>query len=232
MCSNIVHFSNLSSLLSPLDLVTLLDRIHLAVASAFSDECVYLMERASERCLAVSGLVEYPEGKNWRDLSAVPEEREKLDSETRPPSFYAAKLATAALLLLSNISAVKVPKYPRSMLQLRVSLHSGSCLGGVTGLQNISLLQIPHYRLFGEAVEFARYLSATCLPLQIRVSSISHQLLSAETDFLFERCPDFPAPNGDTIESYWLLDKKGLDINLPSQEEALPLSECEDIFTF
>ena len=212
-------------------MVTLLDKIHLAVASAFSDECVYLMERASECCLAVAGLVEYPEGTNARKLSAVPEEREKIGSELNP-SFYAAKLATASLKLLSNTSAVKVPKYPRSLLQLRVSLHSGPCLGGVTGIQNISLLQIPHYRIFGAAVEFTRYLSSTSLPLQIRVSSVSHQLLSADTDFLFERCPDYTAPSGDTIESYWLLDKKGLGINLPSQMDALPLSECEAIFTF
>ena len=190
------------------------------------------MERVSERCLAVSGLVEFQEGNNRKQFPTVPEERGRNRSESNFPSFYAAKLATAALRLLSNISAVKVPKYPRYMLQLRVSLHSGACLGGVTGLQNISLLQIPHYRLFGEAIDFTRYLAATCLPLQIRVSSVSHQLLTDDTDFLFERCPDYPASNGHTIESYWLLDKKGLDINLPSQKEALSLSECEEIFTF
>ncbi|KAI6646692.1 Atrial natriuretic peptide receptor 1 [Oopsacas minuta] len=220
---DIINFSKLCSLLSPQDMITLLDKIHIAVASAFSDECIYIMERASERCLAVSGLVEVTDGGN---------NRKQRSPDTNVPSTHAARLATAALKLLSNITAVKVPKYPRSMLQLRVALHSGACHGGVVGLQNISLSQIPHYHIFGTAVDFTRYLSSTSLPLQIRVSSACHQLISSDTDFIFERCPDYAAPNGHNIESFWLLDKKGLDINLPSQFDALPLSECKDIFNF
>ena len=217
-----MNFSKLSSLLSPLDMITLLDKIHIAVASAFSDQSVYVMERTSERCLAVSGLVDYVEERSNKHKSA----------DANLPHLYAAKLATASLKLLSNMSAVKVPKYPRSMLQLRVALHSGASQGGVVGLQNISLLQIPHYHIFGPAIDFTRYLASTGLPLQIRISSACHQLLSSDRSFVFERCPDFTAPNGHAIESYWLLDQNGLDVNLPSQFDALPLTECQDIFIF
>ena len=226
MCSDIVNLSKLSTLLSPPDMVTLLDKIQLAVSSAFSDESVYVMERGVERCVVATGLVEYETEKRVSDSSSPLQ----LLSTGRSPSVYASRLATAALRLLSNISAVKIPKYPRSMLQLRVAVHSGPSQGGVVGLQSFSLLQTPRYQLFGPSLDFSRYLSSTSLPLQVRVSAAAHRLLSEQTEFVFERCPDYPAPNGASIESYWLLDKRGMDINLPSQMDALPLSECQEFF--
>lgn len=89
---------------------------------------------------------------------------------------------------------------------------------------------MPHYKLFGPTLSFARNLCSTGLSLQIRVSRQCHELLLKAGGFVFERCPDYKIKmNQKTVESYWLVEKAGLTLPLPSLEKALPLSEYEDV---
>ena len=155
------------------------------------------------------------------------------------PQHHASMLATASLKLMSYSTKVQVPG--RRQLQLRVSLHSGPCLAGVVGLQTRARTAcIPHYKLFGPTVSYTNSLCASGLALQIRVSKECRNLLVQSADgsigtkgantFRFERCPDYTGwSRGKPVESYWLVGKEGLAVKLPSLDNALSLSEYEDI---
>lgn len=154
-------------------------------------------------------------------------------ADHKSPSYYAGLLATATLNLMSLSSAIKIPSTAggRQQLQLRVAIHSGPCSAGVVNLQTTAgAIRIPHYKLFGPTVTTVRKLCTTSLALQIRVSKTCRDLLVQEGGFNFERCPDFMMwSSSKPIESYWLVGKEGEELKLPSLDEAVSLSEYEDI---
>lgn len=144
-------------------------------------------------------------------------------------SHFAGILASAVLNLMSTSSKINVPLDGRKQLQLRISMHSGPCLAGVQGLQtSMGSNRIPQFKIMGPAVTHASSLCLTGLALQIRVSKDCKELIARDGDFLFERCPDMSWANRKPIESYWLVGKKDLPLNLPSLDLAVPLSEYED----
>lgn len=120
---------------------------------------------------------------------------------------------------------------PTTQLQLRAAVHSGPCSAGVVDLTLTNRTShMPHFKLFGPTLAFARNLCSTGLSLQIRVSKQCHELLLKVGGFAFERCPDYKTRmNQKTVESYWLVERVGLALPLPSLEKALPLSEYEDV---
>ena len=151
----------------------------------------------------------------------------------KTPSFYASLLAAATLHLMCLSNAVKIPRArgKQRQLQLRVAMHSGPCSAGVVGLQTaVGSAHIPHYKLFGSTMTTTRRLCTTGLALQIRVSKPCHDLLVQAGGFKFERCPDFTTwKSSKSIESYWLVEKEGEDLALPSLDLAISLSDYEDI---
>lgn len=179
---------------------------------------------------------------------------------TQSPSHHASKLACSVLKLMYHSSKVHIPyvpvvqpqiatpttqlrtratptaqpevaAQPTAQLQLRAALHSGPCSAGVVGLMVTNgTSHMPHYKLFGPTLAFARNLCSTGLALQIRVSKQCHDLLMKAGGFAFERCPDYRTRMTQrTVESYWLVEKVGLALPLPGLENALPLSEYEDM---
>ena len=154
-----------------------------------------------------------------------------LSDMKKHPSYYASLLATASLSLMSQSSRVVVPSSKSKQLQLRIAMHSGSCSAGVLGLQtSAGPSRIPHYKLFGPTVKHTNNLSATGLALQIRVSKECRDLLGTAGGFRFERCPDYLLwARRKPIESYWLVGREGLSLKLPSLDQAVSLSEYEDI---
>ena len=65
------------------------------------------------------------------------------------------------------------------------------------------------------------------------MSKQCHDLLvkAAGGGFVFERCPDYKtrATSQRSVESYWLVERAGLNLPLPTLEKALALSEYDDV---
>lgn len=57
--SDIVGFSGLSAKLPPQQVVTIIDRLHTVIDEALADRDIFVMERTSDGCIAVSGLIEF-----------------------------------------------------------------------------------------------------------------------------------------------------------------------------
>lgn len=172
-----------------------------------------------------------PHASSKKDSPTKPKSDNGLQA-SRPPSYYAAVIATAALKLMSYSTQVQVPGSSENrQLQLRIALHSGPCSAGVVGLQtSAGTTRIPHYKLFGPTLKYTSNLCATGLSLQIRVSKQCRDLLHSAGGFNFERCPDYLMwSSRKPVESFWLVGKEGLALKLPSLDKALSLSEYGDI---
>jgi len=56
-CCDVVGFSSLVSDLPPHEVINLVDHIHAIIDDAFSDKRIFVMERSSDSCLAVCGII-------------------------------------------------------------------------------------------------------------------------------------------------------------------------------
>lgn len=189
------------------------------------------MERYSDGCIAVSGLVDQNPTSCPKSLSsASPPGSNTTISALDNPASYAGLIATGTLKLMSMSAAVKVCQESHQQLQLRVAVHSGSCSAGVVSLQTtVGTQRIPQYKLFGPVVNMTKKLCSSGLALQIRVSKPCWELLNKIGGYQFERCPDFMTWNGQKpIESYWLVGHDDYDCTLPTIDQAISLSEYED----
>ena len=193
--------------------------------SSYGSELDMEMDHAREpgsRCSLVP-----PSTKAFANISTKEREAESLST----PDLYAGILATAALQLMSASTRIEIPRLKNKQLQLRIALHSGPCSAGVLGLQTgAGVSRIPHYKLFGPSLKYVHSLCSTGLALQIRVSKQCQELLARTGMFKFERCPDYNMWSvKKPIESFWLVGKEGLDLRLPSLDNAILLTEYDDI---
>lgn len=255
LCSDVVGFSALTARLQPQQVVTIVDHLHAIIDEAYSTRDIFIMEQSSDGCTAVSGLAEIaPEEQSGttspvsmtdssygseldlneqttKTLKTVEKVPAPVSEMNKPASYYASLLATASLKLMSLSTRVVVPSSENKQLQLRIALHSGPCSAGVVGLPtSAGATCIPHYKLFGPTVKHTNNLCTSGLALQIRVSKQCRDLLVSAGGFRFERCPDYLMwARRKPIESYWLVGREELPLILPSLDQALSLSEYEDI---
>lgn len=210
------------------------------------DPDIFIMERTSDGCIAVSGLKNFEKKKqreiktpsSMTDSSYGSENinenlRDKpLEEVTKPSAAkYAEILATAALKLLSSSTKTSVPLPENQTLQLRIALHSGPCSAGVTGLQTTAgIARVPRYKLFGPTIRHLKTLCSSSLALQVRVSKECRDLLVDAGGYSFERCPDFTVvSNRKPLESYWLVARDQLPLVLPSLDDAMSLRDYDVI---
>ena len=216
-------FSTLTAKLKPQEVIRVIDHLHALFDEIYSSKEIFIMERNSDGCTAVSGLVEtLLEETRVRDgsLSSVDSsygsefnltdfetnkyysrtkksqlKSNQLDSEDlKTASYFATLLATSALNLMSSSSKIRIPLEEVSHLQLRIALHSGPCSAGILGLQaGLNSSRIPQFKVLGPSVIYTSNLCRTGLALQIRVSKQCKYLLEHSGDFIFERCPDYLA---------------------------------------
>ena len=250
--SDVVGFSSLVTRLKPQEVIRIVDHVHALVEEAYSSEEIFIMEKSSDGCIAVAGLVEtlkpertltsesmsslsladssYGSQNYLLDYDKDTKQKQGNDDPCKTASYFASLLATAVLNLMSASTKINVPIGGGRQLQLRVGLHSGPCLAGVQGLQtSTGSSGLPQFKLMGPTTKHVNSLCRTGLALQVRVSKQCKDLLTRDEAFIFERCPDYMASAGHkSIESYWLVGKSDLPLNLPSLDLAISLSEYED----
>ena len=124
---------------------------------------------------------------------------------------------------MSASTKIQIPRSENQQLQLQIALHAGPCSARVIGLQTASgISQIPHYKLFGPSLQYTHNLCMTGLDVQIQ---ISNELLTATGSFDFERSRLHHAVHQGT---YWLVDREGMDLKLPTLDYVLPCTDYDD----
>jgi len=134
---------------------------------------------------------------------------------------HAGEIATMSLDLLHCIKSFRIRHIPSQQLQLRVGIHSGSCVAGVVGLK------MPRYCLFGDTVNYASRMESSGLALRVHVSPECKKLLDQLGDYDLEDRGPVPMKGKGTINTYFLKGKVGFTKSLPDLIKAAGLADHE-----
>ena len=111
---------------------------------------------------------------------------------------HATEICTLALSLLEATHNLPITHLPGQQLCMRVGIHSGPCVAGVTGLK------MPRYLLFGETVEMAAKMESGGQPMKIHVSQATRSI-TEKAGFVFEKTGNHLSTLTGKIPTYWLL---------------------------
>ncbi|KAG8224498.1 hypothetical protein J437_LFUL004980 [Ladona fulva] len=136
--SDIVGFTELAAISTPLQVVEMLNDLYTCFDSILPCYDVYKVETIGDAYMVASGL------------------------PVRNGDRHAGEVASLALHLLSHLQNVPIRHRPTSQqLRLRIGIHSGQCVAGVVGLK------MPRYCLFGDTVNTASRMESSGEALKI-----------------------------------------------------------------
>ena len=112
---------------------------------------------------------------------------------------HAAEMADLAIHTLTHIDNFPIPHIPGEQLQLRIGMHSGPCVAGLTGSKT------PRYLLFGQTVNIASIIEALGLPMFIHVSDSTACLLAKTPKFVLINRGKMDVKGYGTMETSWIM---------------------------
>ncbi|XP_074648740.1 speract receptor-like [Tubulanus polymorphus] len=195
--SDIVKFTTISALSTPIQVVDLLNDLYTLFDSTIERYDVYKVETIGDAYMVVSGL---PERNGER---------------------HAGEIAEMALDLLSSVLSFKVAHMPDIQIQVRIGIHTGSCCAGVVGLS------MPRYCLFGDTVNTASRMESNGKGLRIHLSQQACDALMKLEGYQIEDRGKMEIKGKGVQHTYWLSDKEGFDKPLPSEADFEPIyNDC------
>ncbi|KAL9987193.1 hypothetical protein ACROYT_G001456 [Oculina patagonica] len=195
--SDIVGFTSLAAQCTPLQVVHFLNDLYTCFDNIIDAHDVYKVETIGDAYMVVSGL------------------------PVRNGNKHAGEIATMALNLLSSTIDFTIQHIPNKRLQLRIGIHTGSCVAGVVGLK------MPRYCLFGDTVNYASRMESSGLALRIHLSPECKAALDLLGGYHMEERGPVTMKGKGTIITYFLNGKDGFTKPLPDLREAASLSEHE-----
>ncbi|CAH3191903.1 unnamed protein product, partial [Porites evermanni] len=183
--SDIVGFTKLASVSTPLQIVDFLNDLYVAFDEIICRFDVYKVETVGDAYVVVSGCPM---------LNGIK---------------HAGEIASMALELLSHMAVFRVRHLPEHQLQLRIGIHTGPVVAAVVGVT------MPRFCLYGHTVNIASKLESTSMPLRIHVSNESHARLVELGGFYFEERGQVQIKRQGLVTTYWLVGKEGFDKVLP-----------------
>ncbi|XP_013787351.1 atrial natriuretic peptide receptor 1-like, partial [Limulus polyphemus] len=180
--SDIVGFTSLSAESTPMEVVNLLNDLYTCFDAIIENYDVYKVETIGDAYMVVSGL------------------------PIRNGNEHANEIARMALSLLHAIDRFTIRHRPDKKLQLRIGIHSGSCVAGVVGLK------MPRYCLFGDTVNTASRMESNGQAMKVHVSHQTKVILDEFGTFVLSLRGDVELKGKGITRTYWLEDEK----NMPS----------------
>ncbi|XP_063237909.1 uncharacterized protein LOC134539652 [Bacillus rossius redtenbacheri] len=177
--SDIVGFTEIAAISTPLEVVTFLNTIYKHFDARIECYDVYKVETIGDSYMVASGL------------------------PVRNGDKHVTEIATMALDLLAASVRFKVPHRPQERLQIRSGAHTGPVVAGIVGTK------MPRYCLFGDTVNTASRMESTGEALKIHISSEVKQALDVAGGFRTEHRGFVEVKGKGVLDTYWLACKEG-----------------------
>ena len=174
MCGSVCGFTAIAANCAPMEVVDMLNSLYPQLDRTMNHHDVYKVATIGDAYQIASGV---PFGNGNK---------------------HAKEIAVMALKLHDVIRAFDTPKNTDGKLKLRIGVHTGPCVAGITGMKT------PRYLLFGETVNVATRMEATGAPLRIHVSATTAHILMESWNYHLTVNGDIATKAGPSIKTYWL----------------------------
>lgn len=177
--SDIVGFTTIARGSTPLQVVNLLNDMYTSFDAISENYDCYKVETIGDAYMIVSGL------------------------PIRNGDKHAGEITSCAMDLISSIGSFKIRHMPEKVMQLRVGLHTGSCVAGVVGIK------MPRYCLFGDTVNIAESMESGGGAMRIHISEDTHAVLTRLGGYDMTFRNEVFVKNRGMVKTYWMNGKEG-----------------------
>ena len=174
MFSDIVSFTRISSLGTPMDVVRMMNTMFTVIDQVSISYDVYKIATIGDAYFVASG-VPIPNGDD-----------------------HAKEICSMSLELLQAVSNCPVLHAPGESIKLRIGVHTGPVVAGIAGIK------MPRYMLFGDTVDIAEKLEAEGESSRVHVSETTVDILNAKGGFQFESHNSLNIKGIGVIKTFWL----------------------------
>ncbi|XP_033611163.1 Ca(2+)/calmodulin-responsive adenylate cyclase isoform X3 [Cryptotermes secundus] len=177
--SDIVGFTQLSAVSSPMQIVTMLNTLYRLFDFIIQKYDVYKVETIGDAYMVVSGLPQ------------------------RNDNRHSGEIATMSLDLLHGVHHFVIPHQPAEKLQIRIGINTGPCVAGVVGTT------MPRYCLFGDTINTASRMESTGEAMHIHISQKTKDSLDLVGGYHMQCRGPMEVKGKGVMKTYWLLGKEG-----------------------
>nr|XP_023023581.1 uncharacterized protein LOC111511790 [Leptinotarsa decemlineata] len=177
--SDIVGFTEIAAVSTPLEVVTFLNKIYKQFDARIECYDVYKVETIGDSYMVASGL------------------------PVKNGNKHVTEIASMALDLLAGSKQFKIPHRKSERLQIRSGAHTGPVVAGIVGSK------MPRYCLFGDTVNTASRMESTGEASKIHISSEMKQALDSIGGYKTEHRGLVEVKGKGMLDTYWLECKEG-----------------------
>ncbi|KAG5886728.1 hypothetical protein JTB14_027151 [Gonioctena quinquepunctata] len=177
--SDIVGFTEIAAVSTPLEVVTFLNKIYKQFDARIECYDVYKVETIGDSYMVASGL------------------------PVKNGNKHITEIASMALDLLAGSKQFKIPHRKSERLQIRSGAHTGPVVAGIVGSK------MPRYCLFGDTVNTASRMESTGEASKIHISLEMKKALDAIGGYRTEHRGLVDVKGKGLMDTYWLECKEG-----------------------